>query len=347
VAGVDPKTRLLIVRLSAIGDVLHGLPVLNALRDALPEAFLGWVVEGAAAQLLRDHRALDELVTVPRKWLKSPRTVLALRRRLRELRFDVAIDLQGLTKSSVAAGLSGAPRRIGYDGRDGRELSRWLNNERVAATRTHVVDRNLELLTPLGITHAAARFDLDDAPEDVQKTQAMLAECKLAERFAVVNPGAGWPSKLWPAERYAAVARHLGSHHRLASLVVWAGDQERAWAEQIVAGSAGFGRLAPPTSLRELAALVRRAVLFVGSDTGPLHLAAAVGTRCVGLFGPMPAERNGPYGPGHVAVQKICLTGTSRERRTAGPESMEAISIDDVCGACEQILGPAASRRTA
>lgn len=344
---LEPNTRILIVRTSAIGDVLHGLPVLNALRDALPRAFIAWVVEGAAGQLLRDHKALDELVVIRRKWLKSPRTVLELRRTLRALRFDVAVDLQGLTKSAVAAWLSGAPRRIGFDGRDGRELSRWLNNELVRATRTHVIDRNLELLAPLGITNPIARFDLEDTPSDARTASEILAARQLLDRFAVINPGAGWPSKRWPPQRYAAVARYLGTRHAMQSLVVWAGGEEHAWAEQIVAGSGGFAVLAPDTSLRELAALVRRSALFVGSDTGPLHLAAAVGTPSVGMFGPMPAERNGPYGPQHVAVQKVCLQGSSRAKRTAGPESMEAISVEDVCAACERILVRTAARKTA
>ncbi|MEX0979374.1 MAG: glycosyltransferase family 9 protein [Pirellulales bacterium] len=344
---MDPNVRILIVRLSAIGDVMHGLPVLNALRDALPRAFISWIVEGAGGKLLAGHKALDELIVIRRKWLKSPSTVLDVRRRLRGLRLDLAVDLQGLTKSSVAAWLSGARRRIGFDGRDGRELSRWLNNERIVPTRTHVVDRNLELLAALGVTKPVVRFDLEDSPTDVRTAREILAARHLLERFAVINPGAGWPSKLWPASRFASVARYLGRRHSLGSLVVWAGDQERAWAEQIVAGSAGFARLAPATTLRELAAVARQAMLFVSSDTGPLHLAAAVGTPCVGLFGPMPGERNGPYGPAHVTVQKVCLQGNSRERRGAGPESMEAISVDDVCEACERTLARGESRRTA
>ncbi len=343
-----PNPRILIVRLSAIGDVLHGLPVLCSLRQAFPQAFLGWVVEGVSAQLLRNHPALDELITVPRKWLKSPRTVLQLRRQMRALNFDVAIDLQGLTKSAIAARLSGASLRIGYAGHDGRELSRLLNNKLVAANSTHVVDRNLELLKPLGISHTAVRFDLEDTPQDLATAQAMLAELQLPSgRFAVINPGAGWPSKVWPATRYAQVATYLGQTHSLPSLVVWAGEQERSWAETIVAGSAGFASLAPKTSLRELAALTRQATIFIGSDTGPLHLAVAVGTPSVGMFGPMPAERNGPYGPRNIAVQKMCLTGTSRERRGAGPESMEAISVEDCCLACDQLLQRQASRRIA
>jgi lipopolysaccharide heptosyltransferase I len=343
---IGPDARILIVRLSAIGDVLHGLPVLCALRDALPKAYLAWVVEGRTAELLRGHRALDELVGVPRGWLKQPRTVLSLRRRLRAARFDVAIDMQGLTKSAVAAWLSGAKRRIGFAGRDGRELSRLLNNERVLPTRTHVVERNLELLAPLGITNPPARFGLEDEPADAQFALEAVAAARLS-RFAVINPGAGWPSKVWPAARYGAVARWLGQRHGLPSLVVWAGEVEKQWAQTIVGESAGAAMLAPPTTLRELAALVRLADLFVGSDTGPLHLAAAVGTPCVGLFGPVPAERNGPYGPQHVAVQRVCLQGTSRQRRTAGPESMEAISVDDACAACATILERAPARRTA
>jgi heptosyltransferase I len=334
----EPNARILIVRLSAIGDVVHGLPVLHALRDALPRAFLAWVVEGRAAELLRSHRALDELIVVPRRWLKSPGEVVRLRRRLRALRFDLTIDLQGLSKSAIAARLSGARRRIGFDGRDGRELSRWLNDERVLPERTHVIERNLELLAPLGIVNPQVRFDLEDTPSAALAAGKILAAQHLDDRFAVINPGAGWPSKLWPAQRYAAVARYLGQTRALRSLVVWAGPQEFAWAEEIVAGSAGFAALAPATSLSELAAISRRAAVFIGSDTGPLHLAAAVGTPCVGLFGPMPAERNGPYGPQHVAIQKMRLSGTSRQRRAAGPESMEAITIEHVAAACDQIL---------
>jgi heptosyltransferase I len=337
-SALQPAQRILIVRLSAIGDAMHAVPVLNALRDALPGAFLAWVVEGRTADLLRGHRALDELIALPRGWLKSPRTVLDLRHRLRALRFDTTIDLQGLSKSAIAAWLSGARRRIGLAGKDGREISRLLNNELVAPTRTHITERSLELLAPLGITDPEVRFDLPENPADAFIAGKILASHHISAPFAVINPGASWLSKRWPPERFAAVARHLGQSRGLGSLVVWAGDEERGWAEQIVTGSAGHATLAPPTSLGELAAIVRRAAIFVGSDTGPLHVAAAVGTPCVGLFGPMPSERNGPYGPQHITVQKMRLTGRGRDRRAAGPESMEAISVEHVTEACDQVL---------
>jgi lipopolysaccharide heptosyltransferase I len=328
--------RILIVRLSAIGDVIHGLPVLNALRVAYPQAHLGWVVSGKAGDLLEGHPALDELIRIPRRWLRSPREAWALRRRLKASKFEIAIDLQGLTKSALAARLSGASRRIGFGGADGRELSGWLNNQRVQATAAHVIDRNLELLGALDILKPKVEFNLPESASDAATAEGVLAQLGIQRPFAIINPGAGWPSKLWPTERFAAVARHLAP--RMKTLVVWAGSDEHRMAEEIVAGSRGGAVLAPSTTLREVAALARRARLFIASDTGPLHLAVAVGTPSLGLFGPMPAERNGPYGPQHIALQKMRLTGGSRQRRSAGPESMLAISVADVCHACDEIL---------
>jgi len=330
--------RILIVRLSSVGDVLHGLPVLCALRDRFPEAHLGWVVEDRAAGLLEGHGALDELIVVPRGWWKSPAALWRLRQRLRASRFEIAVDVQGLTKSALAARLSGARRRIGFDGEKGREFSRWLNNERVVSTAAHIIDSNLELLRPLGVERPNVRFDVPQRAVDAITAGAIIAQAGLVGGYAILNPGAGWVSKLWPTERYAAVARHLGRQCGLPSLIVWGGSREEELARQIVVGAVGHAALAPRTSLRELAELERRAQLFVGSDTGPLHLAVAVGTPCVGLYGPMPASRNGPYGPQHVALQKRHFEGTSRQRRGASREYMEAIDVESVCQACDAVL---------
>ena len=144
-------------------------------------------------------------------------------------------------------------------------MSRWCNNLRVLPKTTHIVDRKIELLTPLGIEQPRVRFGLEDTPRDAAAARRLLEERQLFDRFALLNPGAGWKSKRWPPDRYAAVARHLGQQYGVASLVVWAGDEERVWAEQIVAGSGGFGRLAPPTSLKELVAVAPcRAVRRIG-----------------------------------------------------------------------------------
>jgi heptosyltransferase I len=338
--------RILIVRLSAIGDVIHGLPVLCALRDALPTAFLGWVVEGRSGDLLEGHPALDELIRVPRRWLTSPREVLHLRRRLRALRFDAAIDLQCLTKSGVAAMLCGARRRIGKAPPHARELSRWFHNELVNVGGTHVIDHYLELLRPLGIESPEVRFDLPEKAGDARTAEQMLRDNQLnARSFVVLNPGAGWPSKIWPAERYGELARRLMKTHALPSLAVWGGDAERPLAEGIVAASGGAARLAPPTTLAELAAVCRRASLCVASDTGPMHLAVAVGTPTISLHGPSRADWCGAYGPQNIRLQARYEDGSSQERRQADDSAMRAIAVDRVAEACGRLLVDRAMRQ--
>jgi len=330
--------RILLVRLSAIGDVIHTLPLLCTLRDRFPGAWVTWVVEDRAAAVLQGHAALDELLTLPRGWLKSPARVWRLRRQLRATRFDLAIDAQGLTKSAIVAWLAGVPRRIGFGNPWGRELSRRLNTELVDTSRPHAVDRHLELLRPLGIESAAVRFDVPESGADAQAAEQIMRGCGVEQGFAMIAPGAGWPSKVWPADRYAAVAAYLGQRWQLPTLVIAGSAQERAWAKQVAAGSGGHAQPAPEMSLGQLAALARRARLFIGSDTGPLHLAAAVATPCVALYGPWSAEKHGPYGPQHVALQKMTFEGSTRQRRRASSKYMEAIDVESVCAACDRIL---------
>jgi len=330
--------RILIVRLSAIGDVIHTMPVACALRERFPQAFLAWVVEERAAAMLRGHEAIDEVIELPRGWLKSPRRVWRLHGRLHELQFDAVLEAQGLTKAAIAAWISGAPRRIGFGHPWGRELTQWLNNELVDTPELHVVDRNMRLLRPLGIQTAKVRFMVPEHSADCHTAEQIIMRHGLEGGFAIINPGAGWPSKIWPADRFAAVARHLGTKWRLPTLVVWAGEKEMQMSILIGTGSQGHAQIAPGTTLPELAALARRAKMFIGSDTGPLHLAAAVDTPCIGLYGPWPAERHGPYGSQHIALQKAFFEGSTRQRRHASVELMQAITVEDVCSACDKIL---------
>ncbi len=331
--------RILIVRLSAIGDVLHGVPVLNALRDHHPNAHISWVVEGRGGDLIQGHPSLDQLVRIPRGWMKNPLRVWEVYNRLRQPVPDVTIDLQGLARSAIVAWLSGGKTRVGFAGPDGREKSRWLNNTLVKPDKTHVIDRNLQLLRPLGVENPTVRFDLPSYGEEAAAIQRYLQREGPVQPFAVVNPGAGWPSKLWEMDRFGKVAAYLGQQYGMQSLVVWAGEEEKQMAEEIVAHSERKAALSPQTTLRELAELLRQASLFISADTGPLHLAAAVGTPCIGLFGPVPAERNGPYGGSQVAVQRMVQTGPRRKSKNADNEAMRAIQVDDVITACDRILG--------
>ena len=329
--------RVLIVRLSAVGDCVQTLPLACAVRDHFPEAEVTWVVERPAAPLVALCPAVDRLVVLPRGFALRPRAVWWLRGVLRRLRPDITLDPQGLTKSGLVAWLSGARRRIGLARPASREINPWLQTERVAPEAQHRVRRYLALLRPLGVVQPEVRFDLAIPPAVQQAVDGALAVCAGGHRLAVLNPGAGWDAKRWPEERYAQVAQHLASCG-LRSVVVWAGNRERAWAETIVAQARGAAALAPSTTLVELAAVLKRAQLFVGSDTGPLHLAAAVGTPCVALFGASSGQDCGPLGPWHVVLQRAWDRSPGRKRRGADNWAMRQITAADVCAACDRIL---------
>lgn len=330
--------RILIVRFSAIGDVVHGLPCLIALRTRFPQAEIAWLVEETAAPLLHGHWALDRLMIVKKNWYQSRSTVALLRKRLKLFAPDITVDLQGLLKSSFAAWLSGSKHRIGFGGVDGREGSRWLNNIRVAPSREHVVDRNMQLLEALGVFGASVDFDLPECEMDRRGARALLDRAGLHGNFALLNVGAGWESKRWPPDRFGGVARYLLEQWNLPSLVLWAGQEEYGRAEVVVQHADGAAYLAPKTSLTELASLAKQATLFVGSDTGPLHIAAAVDTCCVGLFGPVSGRRNGPYGPQHRFIQAT-FPGQGRIRPRHVPKGvMESIGVGAVCSLCDEVL---------
>ncbi len=332
------SSRILIVRLSAIGDCILSVPVLNAIRRHFPKARIGWVVERAAAQLIEGHSALDDLFVVSKATFRSPGQLWTIARELRQWRPDTTIDLQGLTKSSLLAWLSGARRRLGLhrDQFDGREWSCVLNNCLYQPESSHIVERSLELLRLLGVNDSTIEYGLPEQDADANFALQTIASMPLASRFAIINVGAGWVSKIWPSSRYASIAKHLGETWKMPSLVVWANEAERKAAEEVVASSDGFASLAPSTTLTQLASLIRCAALFVGSDTGPMHLSVAVGTPTVGMIGPMPVERVGPVGPHHAAVQNARLLCGSDRKTDCTP--MLSIATEQVVHACDQLL---------
>ncbi|MDR0338116.1 MAG: glycosyltransferase family 9 protein [Planctomycetaceae bacterium] len=331
-----PK-RILIVRFSAVGDVVHTLPVLVTLRTRFPHAEIAWLVEEKNSKLLLGHWALDRLIIVKKNWLKSRSEVTFLRKRLQMFAPDVTIDAQGLFKSAFAAWLSGATHRIGFGGIDGREGSQWFNNYRIVPNAEHVIDRNMCLLEPFGICGSSIDFDLPECEMDHRSAIQLLNHKGLHGHFAILNVGAGWESKRWREERYAEVAQYLLNQWNLPSLVLWAGNEEQKMAETIIQTANGTAYMAPPTTLGELTALARMATIFIGSDTGPLHIAAAVGTPCLGLYGPMPAKRNGPYGTQNRSIQKQTLDKRIHPHR-APRTLIDAIDSKTVCTICDEML---------
>jgi ADP-heptose:LPS heptosyltransferase len=314
------------------------------LKERFPQATIAWAVEQQAAPIVAACRAVDRVIVVPKKFMGSPATGWKVRGELTSLKIDVAIDPQGLSKSASLGWLSQAPRRIGFGRPAGREISPWLNNELVEPRHLHMVDRYLELLRPLGIESPRVEFGLkgDDNAQDW--VAGWLKSVGIAGPFAVVNPGAGWDSKRWPAERLGAVANHLAQHWKLPTVVVWAGMKERAWAEEIVSIAPRHAKLAPPTSLRQLTAVLRAARLMVASDTGPLHLAAAVDTPSVGLFGSTSREACGPYGEGCLSIQRALDRSHSRKRRGASNWAVREITVAMANSACDQVLEQARQR---
>jgi lipopolysaccharide heptosyltransferase I len=312
------SAKIAIVKLSSLGDVIHAIPVARALRRARPGIHLAWIVEAREYALLKDHPDLDTVVPVDtRRWrrlIRRPagvREVLGkvgrLRSRIRAARFDIAIDLQGLIKSGLLTAYTGASLRIGFTADHCREgLNCLFTNRRVRppATAVHVVDQYLSLLGPLGVAPGPVEFHVPVPARALRRMDEFLGEqgVKRRDRLVTVNPGAGRVNKQWPVAHFRRLVDRLAQEPDVRILVLW-GPDEVHMARQIRDGSSARVILAPPTDLHELAALLARSALMVANDTGPLHLAAALGTPSLGLFGPTRAERNGPYGPHGLGLQ--------------------------------------------
>jgi heptosyltransferase I len=330
--------RVLIVRLSAIGDVVHTLPVLAALHAAGHE--VSWLVEPAASSLLAGQSLLSGLVIGPSARRFRLGRALRTARVLRERRFDVALDLQGLWKSAAWARLSGAARAIGLARHARREgASALLMHEGVPVPEeaTHVIDQNLSVLRALGVDAVGRReFPLPPSPDAAAHIAAELESRAIGE-LAILNPGGGWANKLWPPESFGLLAHRL-REIGLTPLVTW-GPGEQQLAERVVTASRGTAQMAFPTTLLEYAELARRARVVVAADTGPLHLACAVGTPVVALFGPTDPARNGPFAPTDIVVRRTPACAPCHRRRCAvHDEVMRGIGLDEVFRAVQARL---------
>jgi heptosyltransferase-1 len=308
--------KILIVKLGSIGDIVHTLPTLAAIRRALPRARVEWVVERRAAEILRDNPLVDRLIELDTKALRrwrpvSGETLLATRQQLRRLRasaFDVALDFQGLLKSATIARLARAPRVYGFARPALREpASRFLLTKTVnVPLDTNVIRKNLALASiALGIDVPSDgdEFEFPINVSPAHEREAEDAAALVDGKFAILNAGGGWPTKLWDADRFGALADALLAEHGIRSLVTY-GPGERELAEQVVRASRTGAALPVSLSLKGFYALARRASLYVGGDTGPTHLAVAAGAPVVGLFGPTEWWRNGSPRDADICVER-------------------------------------------
>lgn len=327
-----PHHRFLLVRLSSLGDVVHALPAASALRDAFPDARIDWVIDVHWQRLLEGNPDLSEVIVYDRKQAGSLSSSI---RKLREARYTCAIDFQGLYKSALLALASGAPRRVGFQSsyaREGRVAI--LYTDRVNPRGPHKVDHNCTLVERAGVQLGPPRFPLTIRPEDDDLVTRELNNRSITD-FYVLNPGGGWLSKCWPAERYGELHRKLAERHGWRG-VVTVGPGEENLARDLIRAAGNTPPLAIPLALGPLMVLLRRSKLMVSADTGPLHLASALGTPVVGLFGPTDPARNGPFSPSDISVRNPRHSITTYARGASYSPAMLSITVDQVVEAVER-----------
>jgi heptosyltransferase-1 len=345
--------RVLIVRIGAMGDVLHALPAVAALRKAHPDAFIGWALEPRWSDLLQiandpedmtqgvrwQVKALvDRWYSVPTKaWKRRPfapatlREILAVRKVLLGEHFDYCVDMQGALKSAGIGRLANAPVFAGYD-QPREDLARKLYTRLIPATGAHVVEQGSNLLgEALGEALPPAAVTLP-----MQELAERWADDTVGSHpFCLISPGGGWGAKLWPAERFGQVAIQLSRTIGIES-VVNASPTGSPEGEEVAAASFGHARVVP-CSISQLIALTRRATLVIGGDTGPLHLAAALRRPVVAIFGPTDPERNGPWNTRSRVLRDISSV-TSHKRLKQAEPGLLRISVEEVSAAALEVL---------
>lgn len=342
------EEKILFVRLSAIGDVVHTLPCVHILKESLPSVKIGWLVESTASFLVEMNPYVDYVHYYPRKELSKPGLKMIkfarnFLKNLNDVSYDTSIDFQGLTKSSIIPFLARISERIGFAGKDGRELSRLFNKNRIKQVREHVIMKNCALLEPL--------LNRTVTQEEVALPYVHLSEEKtrpVHEKFheylvpapVIINPGGGWITKIWPLAYYRKLIRMLvedGAH----VCISW-GPGEEEMARSIYhpfQGKKGV-HILPKTSLFELAALLQKASLVIGPDTGPIHIAAGLDRPVVSIFGPSDNRRNAPWSSKAIALQEFFPCGPCWNKTTCKYElrCLAAIEPEKVHSAAMKLI---------
>ena len=338
----DAAPRIALVKLSSLGDVVHALPSARAIRTWWPRADLTWVVERREQAILAGNPDLDHVVPVDtRLWRREFRRPIGaasvavklrgLVRRLAAGRFDMAVDLQGLWKSGVITALTRAPLRVGMAGTHCRErAAAWFTNRHITPPAAiHVVEQYLAVVAGLGVDLAAVgppAFPVPGDPVAEAGVARWLEEegVKPTTALILLNPGSGGDHKRWAVDAFRRLGEELAVRLGARVAIPW-GPGEEPLARATAHGMRTGGLVPPPTTIAEMVALFRRATLVVGGDTGPIHVAAALGVPTIGLYGPTSARRNGPYGPRATAIE-------------SPSGRMDGISVEAVVAAAQRLL---------
>jgi 3-deoxy-D-manno-octulosonic-acid transferase/heptosyltransferase-1 len=344
----------LIVKLSSLGDIIHCLPILNALKSGFPEAMIDWLVEEQNAGILEGHPHIDHLIILPRKsWMKKPwhigkvcSEIRAFMRDLRSREYDIIIDFQGLFRSGLLVGLSKGSRKIGFD--RVREMAHLFYNEKVplSTMNQHAVTRYLEIPRYLGVKKHLPQFFLPVSKKDSEYVNKILEEINNItyknNKIIIINPNARWPSKIWPWDRFRELIKELSFKDYEVILIGSTGDKVRM---DLAFNSLGdrVHNLAGKTSLKCLASLFKRGDCLITNDSGPMHLAVAVGLPVIALFGPSNPLRTGPFGwlngnQKNRVLSSPLLCAPCYKRKCIDKLCMWEISVGQVLNALEELL---------
>ncbi len=338
----DAAPRILICRMSSVGDTVLTMPMACALRDHFPEAHLAWLVGKNSASLIRDHRALDDVIQLEAGWSASLSRIRATARMIHSQNFGVLIDCDGTTQSGCLGWLAAIEHRIGFSKPHSTLLNRCFNTEHVTPVFDHLTDRSLELLVPLGVHSPKVRWHFPiPAPARTWAT-AWIRNSPLP-KLAILDPGSGTKSKHWDPTDFAKLTRHLQSAYQYRSILCWRTAQEREFAHEIVEQSGCSASLAPHTDLQHLAALLEQSHLFVSGDVERLHVSVALGTPTINLHAATSEQNCDTYR--QLTVQSVYddesshhFAGLSQSSggKRKGPRS-RAITFEHVCDAVAEI----------
>lgn len=328
------EPRFAVVRLGSLGDIVHTFPAVAGLRASFPTAEIVWLTHPRWADLVASSGLATEIWAVDSRDLSSVRRVLG---KLRARKWDAAVDYQGLWKAAFLPFFGGVPRRIGFSSTTIREFGvPILYTDRVVCKASHIADQNGELSLRAGAKQPVGRFTLHTGEADSERVRSDLEKAGIG-RYVVLSPGGGWRSKCWPAERFGALCQTI--HLQLGiPCVINYGPGEESLAQKVRASSGEARPAIYDGELGQLMALLRGAQCIVGGDTGPLHLAIALGTPAIALFGPTDPARNGPYPQGEIVLRSPRAVRTYERSDVTDPSLLE-LSVEAVFAAVKQRLG--------